>query len=292
MRPTIPRQQGPRGIADPGDALEDLEIELLLEGIYRHYGYDFRDYALSSLRRRVRQRVRAEGAVTVSGLKERVLHDPQVLERLLDGFSVNVTSMFRDPGFYLVFRRRVVPILRTYPFIRLWHAGCSTGEEVYSMAILLQEEGLLERCRIYATDMNETVLKTAREGIFPLARMRQHTANYLAAGGREEFSNYYTARYDSAIFAPTLKQNLVFAQHNLATDGPFNEFHVVLCRNVLIYFNKSLQERVQTLFAQSLVRLGFLCLGSKETLRGSQRQSEYEEFDAHEKIYRRLADPA
>jgi chemotaxis protein methyltransferase CheR len=273
--------------ASEGTSLEDLEIEGLLEAVYRHYGYDFRNYAFTSLRRRVRDRVRGEGVRTVTGLKEKVLHDTAAMERLLLGLSVNVSAMFRDPSFYLAFRQRVVPLLRTYPFIRIWHAGCSSGEEVYSMAILLKEEGLLDRCRLYATDINDSVLRTAQAGIFPLSRMKQHTANYLAAGGKEAFSGYYTASYDNAIFRPALRENMVFAQHNLATDGPFNEFHVIMCRNVMIYFNKTLQERVNTLFAQSLVRLGFLCLGAKESLKYSSREGEYEEFDHREKIYRR-----
>ena len=269
--------------------LEEVEIELLLEGVYRHYGYDFRDYALSSLRRRIWQRVRAEQCKTISGLKEKVLHEPEAMERLLLGLSISVSAMFRDPGLYQAFRRKVVPHLRTYPFIRIWHAGCSTGEEVYSMAILLEEEGLYERCRIYATDMNETVLQKAREGIFPLAAMRQYTANYLQAGGKAAFSGYYTAAYDGAIFRPSLKRNVVFAQHNLASDGPFNEFQVVVCRNVMIYFNEKLQARVHRLFLESLARRGFLCLGAKESMKFSPHEGAYEEVDGREKIYRRRA---
>src|SRR5690606_27085585 len=172
----------------------------------------------------------------ISALQERVLHDPAALERFLLGLSVNVTAMFRDPSFYLTFRTRVVPLLRTYPFIRIWHAGCSTGEEVYSMAILLHEEGLYERCRIYATDMNEAVLGRAREAIFPLNRMQEYTANYLRSGGKRSFSEYYTAAYDGAIFRPMLREQVIFSQHNLAMDGSFNEFHVILCCNVLFYF--------------------------------------------------------
>ena len=269
-------------------ALEDVEIELLLEGVFRHYGYDFRNYALSSLRRRIRERVRAEQLRTVSGLKEKVLHDPACMERLLLSLSINVSAMFRDPGLYHAFRSKVVPLLRTYPFIRIWHAGCSTGEEVYSMAILLQEEGLYDRCRLYATDMNEAVLRKARDGIFPLSAMQGYTANYQQAGGVVEFSQYYTASHDHAIFRPSLKKNLVFAQHNLAMDGPFNDFHVILCRNVMIYFDKSLQARVHDLFLASLVRFGFLCLGNKESIKHTPVESEYAEFDAREKIYRRV----
>ncbi len=269
------------------EQLEEVEIELLLEGIYRHYGYDFRDYALSSLRRRIWQRVRAEHCTTISGLKEKILHEPDAMERLLLGLSISVSAMFRDPDMYVAFRRKVVPMLRTYPFIRIWHAGCSTGEEVYSMAILLEEEGLYERSRIYATDMNETVLQKAHDGIYPLAAMRQYTANYIHAGGKAAFSDYYTAAYDGAIVRPTLRRNVVFAQHNLASDGPFNEFQVIVCRNVMIYFNPTLQARVHALFLESLSRRGFLCLGAKETLKFSPYESAYEEVDHREKIYRR-----
>jgi chemotaxis protein methyltransferase CheR len=271
------------------DDLEAVEIELLLEAVYRQFGYDFREYAPSSLRRRIRERVRAEGLRTVSGLKEQVLHDPEAMERFLLGLSINVSAMFRDPAFYRVFRREVVPLLRTYPFLRIWHAGCSTGEEAYSMAILLEEEGLYDRARIYATDMNEAVLRKAREGIVPLAAMRQYTANYLHAGGREAFSDYYTAGYGNATLRPSLRRNIVFAQHNLATDGAFNEFHVIMCRNVMIYFNKDLQARVHRLFLDSLVRLGFLCLGAKESLKYLPQESNYREFDAEQRIYRRIA---
>lgn len=270
----------------PGALLEDVEIELLLEGVYRHYGHDFRNYAVTSLRRRLRFQVLSEGVQTISGLKEKVLHDPAAMERLLLGLSINVSAMFRDPSFFRALRTRVAPVLRTYPFVRIWHAGCSTGEEVYSMAILLQELGLYDRSRIYATDFNETVLRQAREGIFPLKQMKAYTENYIRAGGTESFSEYYTAQYDSAIFRPSLKKNLVFAQHNLAMDGSFNEFHLIMCRNVMIYFNKALQERVLDLFGESLVRRGFLCLGSKETLKGTTREERFEELDAVEKIYR------
>ncbi len=223
--------------------LEEIEIRLLTEGIFSHYGFDFRDYSLPSLKRRVWKRVYAEGLSTVSGLQEKILHDPACMERLLLDFSINVTAMFRDPSFYLAFRRKVVPLLRTYPFVRLWHAGCSTGEEVYSMAILLQEEKLLDCCRIYATDINEAVLQRARDGIFPLNTMQENTSNYIGAGGGGTFSEYYTARYDYAIFRPALRENVVFAQHNLVTDSSFNHFNVIFCRNVLIYFNNALQDR-------------------------------------------------
>src|SRR5881275_517926 len=257
--------------------LEKVEIKLLTEGIYRHYGFDFRDYSMPSLKRRVWKRVYAEGLTTVSGLQEKILHDPACMERLLLDLSINTTAMFRDPTFYLTFREKVVPLLRTYPFVRIWHAGCSTGEEVYSMAILLTEEGLYERCRIYATDINEAVLQKAKSGIFPIASMQENTANYMAAGGHGTFSDYYTARYDYAIFRPSLRENVVFAQHNLVTDASFNHFNVILCRNVFIYFNNVLQDRVHQLFLQSLEMFGILGLGKKETIRYTSVADRYEE---------------
>ncbi len=268
--------------------LERLEIELLLEGIYRHYGFDFRSYAYASIRRRLWRRIEAEGLKTVSSLQDRLLHEPAMMERVLLDLSINVTAMFRDPTFYLAFRQKVVPLLRTYPFIRIWHAGCSTGEEVYSMAMLLEEEGLYERARIYATDINEVVVHRARAGIFPLERMQEYTENYIRAGGTRSFSEYYVAKYDGALFSPALQRNVVFSQHNLVTDRSFAEFNVILCRNVLIYFDRDLQMRVHGLFHESLVHLGILCLGSKETLRLSKYEGTYEELSSAEKIYRKV----
>jgi chemotaxis protein methyltransferase CheR len=268
--------------------LERIEVDLLLEGVYRHYGFDFRSYAYSSLKRRLWKRIYAEGLSSISELQSRVLHDPAMMEKLLLDLSINVSAMFRDPSFYRCLREKVVPVLRTYPFIRVWHAGCSTGEEVYSMAILLEEEGLYERARIYATDINEVVLQAARNGIYSADRMQEYTHNYLQAGGTRAFSEYYTARYDAAIFSDSLKRNVVYSQHNLVTDRSFSEFHVILCRNVMIYFDRALQERVHTLFYESLVPLGYLAMGSKESLRFSRYEACYEQIDAREKIYRRI----
>ena len=267
--------------------LEQLEIELLLEAIFRHYGFDFRSYAFSSIRRRIWKRINAEELPNVTALQERVLHDPQVMERLLLDLSINVTAMFRDPGFYRAFREHVVPLLRTYPFIRVWHAGCSTGEEVYSMAILLEEEGLLGKSRLYATDINEVVLQQARAGIFPLERMQEYTENYIKAGGKRAFSEYYVAKYDGALFNPSLTEHVVFSQHNLVTDRSFSEFNVILCRNVLIYFDRSLQAKVHRLFYDSLVNFGILGLGGKESLKFSQYEDCYEQISS-EKIYRKV----
>lgn len=267
--------------------VEDIEVGLLLEGVYRQYGYDFRDYAMSSLRRRVRHVVSEEGLTTVSGLQEKVLHDPRCLQRFLLALSVNVTSMFRDPAFYKALRERVVPLLRTYPKVRIWHAGCSTGEEAYSFAIVLEEEGIYDRCQIYATDMNESVLKVAAAGEVPLRGMRENTANYIRSGGRRPFASFYAAVEDRAVLHPSLRRNIVFAQHNLVSDRSFNEFNVVFCRNVLIYFNRHLQDRVHRLFYQSLIRFGFLALGAKETVQFSAHQAAYE--DLGERIYRKVA---
>jgi len=281
----VPSAAGDVAPYDP--ELERIEIELLLEGIFRHYGFDFRSYAYASIRRRLWKRIEAEGLSTVSALQTRVLHEPEMMERLLLDLSINVTAMFRDPTFYRAFREHVIPILRTYPFIRIWHAGCATGEEVYSMAILLKEEGLYERCRIYATDINEVVLQKAKEGIFPLDRMQEYTENYIAAGGQRAFSDYYLAKYDGALFDDALKRNVIFSLHNLVTDRSFAEFNVILCRNVLIYFDKDLQARVHRLFYDSLAMFGILGVGSKESLRFSPHEDAYDQINGPEKIYRK-----
>jgi chemotaxis protein methyltransferase CheR len=268
--------------------LERIEIELLLEGIFRHYGFDFRAYAYASIRRRLWKRIEEEGLSNVSALQERVLHEPALMEKLLLDLSINVTAMFRDPSFYVTFREHVVPLLRTYPFIRIWHAGCSTGEEVYSMAMLLREEGLYDRSRIYATDINEVVLARAKAGIFPLERMQEYTENYMRAGGKRSFSEYYTAKYGGALFDQSLTKNVVFSQHNLVTDRSFSEFNVILCRNVLIYFDKTLQSKVHSLFYDSLAMFGMLVLGSKETLRFMAHEECYEQMAPPEKIFRKV----
>ena len=269
--------------------LERLEMDLLLEGIHQRYGYDFRGYARASLRRRLWRRATLESLRSLSGLQERVLHDPRCMERLLDDLSVNVTEMFRDPGVHAALRDDVLPLLRTHPFVRVWVAGCSTGEEVVSIAISLQEAGLLERTLIYATDMDADVLARARTGSFPLDRLQGYTRNYLEAGGKEAFSRYYSVESDRAVFDPVLLRDVVFAQHNLATDRSFNEFHLVVCRNVLIYFGRDLQDRVLGLFDESLARRGVLALGRKETLHGTIIEGAYEPLVEAEKIYRKRA---
>jgi chemotaxis protein methyltransferase CheR len=269
-------------------AIEDLETELLLEAVYRHYGHDFREYAPASLKRRIAIAMREEKVCTISGLQEKVLHDPAALERFLLTVSINVTSLFRDPEFFLTLRTKILPMLGTYPFLRIWHAGCSTGEEVYSMAILLEEEGLYDRCRIYATDMNALVLKQARAGIFPATTVQHGAANYARSGGHKSLSEYYTSTQGEAIFRSSLKENIIFSQHNLAMEGSFNEFHLILCRNVMIYFTKPLQQRVHTLLYDSLSMFGILGIGSKETLQFTPHEKDYEQLGAGSKLYRRI----
>jgi chemotaxis protein methyltransferase CheR len=270
------------------DDLEEIELSLLLEGVFRQYGFDFREYAPASLRRRVWRRAHAEGLSTISALQDKLLHDPACMERLLLDLSINVTTMYRDPSFYVALRDKVVPLLRTYPFTRIWIAGCSTGEEVYSLAILLQEEGIYERTRIYATDINESVLERARGGVFPLDKMREYTQNYLRAGGRRAFSEYYLAKYDGAQFQRSLIDNVVFAQHNLVSDRSFNEFNAIICRNVMIYFDRALQDRVHRLFYESLMTFGVLGLGAKEAINFSPYEDRYEELVANERLYRKV----
>ncbi|WP_166242018.1 CheR family methyltransferase [Paenibacillus turpanensis] len=269
------------------EALIKIEIDLLLEGVYRHYGYDFRNYSFGSIKRRTLHRVQAERLPTVSALQELVLHNPDAMHRLINDFSVTVTEMFRDDDFFRAFREKVVPNLRNLPQIRIWHAGCSTGEEVYSMAILLHEEGLYDKTRLYATDINAEALNKAESGLFPLQKMQLYTKNYLQSGGKRAFSEYYSVRNEVVRFQPYLSDNMVFFQHNLATDHSFNEFHVVICRNVLIYFNDVLQQRVLKLFDESLHRSGFLGLGSKEGMTYKLKRNRFTEYDAKCNIFRK-----
>ncbi len=284
----LPVDERQRAARDEQD-VEQIELALLLEAVFRRYGYDFRHYAPASLKRRVWRRVHGEGLETVTALTERVLRDRAVAERLLLDLSINVTSMFRDPPFFLAFRELVVPQLRTYPFTRLWNAGCSTGEETYSLAILLAEEGLYERTRIYATDINQAVLERARAGVFPLEKMQEYTRNYIRAGGKRPFSEYYVSGYDGASFRRSLLENVVLSQHNLAQDSAFNEFHVIVCRNVLIYFDKALQDQVHRLFYESLPMFGVLALGQKESIAFSPFADRYEELAPGQRIFRKVA---
>jgi chemotaxis protein methyltransferase CheR len=275
-------------LARASDDLERIEVQVLLEAIYQHYGFDFRGYALGSLKRRLWRRAYAEKVETMSALQDRVLHDPAVMERLLLDLSINVTSMFRDPTFFGALREKVVPLLRTYPYVRIWNAGCSTGEETFSLAILLREEGLHERTRIYATDINEKVIARARAGTFPIEKMRLYTENYIRAGGTESFSSYYSSDGGTARFNSDLLDQVVFAQHNLVSDAPFNEFNVIVCRNVMIYFGKGLQDRVHELFYESLEPFGILALGHKESIKFTRYEDRYEALDQPEKLYRKM----
>jgi len=265
---------------------EDIEIRLLLEAIYLKYGYDFRNYSNAHMKRRILRRMSITG-LTISEMQHRLLNDGEFFKKVLSDFSINVTEMFRDPSFYKTFRRDVVPILRTYPYIRIWHAGCSTGEEVYSMAILLSEEGLYDRTQIYATDFNEVVLHKAKEGIFPIDVIKDYTHNYQLAGGKASFADYYIAKYESALFDKSLRDRIVFADHNLVTDSVFGEMQVIVCRNVLIYFNRELQGRVIRLFDDSLCSGGFLCLGSKESMKYSGCSDRFDSFIEDERIFRK-----
>ncbi|MFQ5519165.1 MAG: CheR family methyltransferase [Mariprofundus sp.] len=265
--------------------IEDLELKLLLEGIYQHYGYDFRNYAHASIKRRIKRHMGMQKIERVSQLQDRVLHDTALMEKLLMDISVHVTDMFRDPDFYRALRQKVLPLLRTFPLIHIWHAGCSTGQEVYSLAILLHEEGLLDRTRIYASDINEQALKTARAGIYPLSHMKESISNYRASGGEADFSDYFIARYGNVMFDPELKRNITFYNHNLATDGPFHQFELILCRNVMIYFNTELKAQALDLFQKSLTPLGLLAVGNKESV---HQKKSFESFDAINRIYRKI----
>lgn len=266
---------------------QDLEIDLLLEVIFRQFGYDFRDYNKAHIRRRILHRIQTLDLKSISQLQHKILHENGFIEMILRDLSINVTEMYRDPSFYLQLRKEVFPILKTYPFIKIWHAGCATGEEVYSFAIMLKEEGLYHRAQIYATDFNPLVLETARKGIYPVNRIKEYTQNYQNAGGSQSFSDYYIAKYDSVILDQSLKSNIVFAEHNLVSDSVFAEVHLIICRNVLIYFNKDLQNKVVKLFTESLIKGGFLGLGSKENLMFTEVYEKYQIVDARERIYKK-----
>lgn len=267
--------------------LEEIELAVLLEAIFLRYGHDFRQYARSSVRRRVKRIQQIAKVGSVAELVPRLLRDAAFFASILGEFSVTVTDMFRDPGFFLALREQVVPYLRTYPSAKCWDAGCATGESAYSTAIVLEEEGVYDRSTVFATDFNAEALARAREGIYSMEKMRAYTANYQAAGGKRSFSDYYHARYGSAILNAPLKRNIMFAEHNLATDGVFGEMHYISCRNVLIYFDRALQDRVLALFHDSLAHGGFLALGSKESLRFSAVEEKFEIVDRKWKIYRK-----
>jgi chemotaxis protein methyltransferase CheR len=269
--------------------LFDLELKLLLEAIYQRYHYDFRQYALSSLRRRVRHAMSRFNCDHISDLQRRLVHEPELFAQAMQFFTIQVSEMFRDPDYFKALREQALPVLRTYPSIKVWVAGCSTGEEVWSLAIMLREEGLLDRTLLYATDINSDALSLAEGGIFPIDRMALFSQNYLKAGGSASLSDYYTTAYNGAAFDRSLKRNIVFADHSLATDEVFSEVHLVSCRNVLIYFNRALQDRAVGLFHEALVHRGFLGLGSKESLQFGAHADDFEVSVREQRLYRKAS---
>lgn len=269
---------------------KNIEIRLLIEAIYQKYGYDFRSYSMASIKRRILRRLSLSGLESISALQHKIIYDESFFSTLLLDLSINVTEMFRDPSFYLALRQTIVPELKKYPFLKIWHAGCATGEEVYSVAIVLQEEGLLDRAHIYATDFNEVVIQKARQGVYAIDKLKTHTRNYQNAGGCASFADYYTARYDYALMKQFLKEKITFSDHNLVTDGSFGEMNMILCRNVLIYFSRELQNRVFDLLKESLQEGGYLCIGKKETIRFSDVSQDFEDVVKVERIYRKKAE--
>lgn len=267
--------------------LNDEDIAFLLDEVLVIYGYDFTSYAHASMKRRISRLFILDRFTSFAEFLYRIRTDSAYFQRFVEEITVNVTEMFRDPGFYKALREEILPHIAPNPHIRIWHAGCSTGEEVYSMAILLKEAGLLHKTLIYATDINPAVLEKLSRGIFPLSQMKDYSENYIESGGREDFSNYYTAHYDSAKFNDELGKRVIFSTHNLVSDSSFNEFHIILCRNVLIYFGRELQDRVLGIFDESLARLGYLCLGSKETIKFSAIHPKYELVNK-EKIWKKV----
>lgn len=267
--------------------LDDTQIEDIITDVFETYGYDFTQYAKASLKRRIQRLYQLDRFPSFAEFRYRLRNDAPYMQRFVEEVTVNVTEMFRDPMFYKHMVQKVFPVLATYPLIRIWHAGCATGEEVYSMAIMLKEAGLLQKTLLYATDINDLVLANAKKGIFPLNAMKTYSQNYLAAGGKHEFSSYYTTRYQYALMDEKLRERVIFASHNLVTDASFNVFHLVLCRNVMIYFDKDLQDKVFGLIDSSLETLGFLALGAKETIRFSPLAKNYLSFGEKEKIWRK-----
>jgi len=265
----------------------EIEISLLLEAIYQKYGYDFRQYSRAHITRRIVNRMITKGINTITEIQDKTLHDHVFASELLQDLSITVTEMFRDPDFYRSLRENIVPLLKTYSFIKLWHAGCSTGEEAYSMAIILKEEGIYDRTIIYATDFNQQALDWAKDGIFSNDMIKEYSINYKKSGGKGLLSDYYISKYDNVIMNQDLKKNIVWANHNLVTDRVFSEVHMILCRNVLIYFNRDLQDKVQKLFFDSLVKGGILCLGIKESLHFSDFATKYSEIDKSQKIFKK-----
>lgn len=276
-----------KGKKPDGDENEPIEVELLLAGIQKRYGYDFNHYSHASLMRRLDKARVAAQVGRYTELLDQLLHDEKCFDEFLKHMSITVTDMFRDPLFYQSVREKIVPILKTYPFVKIWHAGCATGEEVYSMALLLHEEGFLSRARIYATDFNKHSLDIAEKGIYPAKNIQAYAENYRAAGGVKEFTDYYSDGYEFAKFKDFLKERITFSYHNLVTDGVFGEMNLICCRNVLIYFDKTLQDRVLLKFSDSLRHGGFLCLGNKESLNFSAVRSQFDTLDKKQRIYRK-----
>lgn len=268
--------------------IQDEDLDLLLSELSHRYGYDFTNYARASLKRRVDRLLMADRFTSFAELLYRVKTEPGYLAPLVEQLTVNVTEMFRDPTLFKTLREQILPILATHPFIRIWHAGCSTGEEVYSLAIMLEEANLLHKSLLYATDINPTVIENIKKGMFPIRAIKQYTENYIQSGGKNDFSSYYTAQYEWAKFEERLRSNMIVATHNLVSDRSFNEFQLILCRNVLIYFDKNLQDKVLTLFDNSLEKLGFLVLGSKENLRFSAISPGYTQLENKEKVWRKM----
>ncbi|MFW7379832.1 MAG: CheR family methyltransferase [Oligoflexus sp.] len=271
-------------------AIDDIEYGLFLEAVFRRYGYDFRNYSRKSLRRRVQSILDQEHISDIGQLTWHCLRDQDLFLRILPTLTVSTSSMFRDPESFLSLRQNVIPLLHTYPHINIWHAGCSTGEEVYSLAIVLKEENLYDKATIFATDINPTALKLAKEGIYTVDKVKEYTQAYQQAGGRECFSDYYTAHYGHARMDRSLIENVTFVEHNLATDAAFTEAHLILCRNVFIYFNQSLQEKTARLFLNSLVYKGILCLGSAETVRLLSCSHLFDDYDEKNRIFQKNAE--
>ncbi|SMC66138.1 CheR family methyltransferase [Moheibacter sediminis] len=269
------------------DIINDSEMEQLLEDVFQIYGYDFSQYSKASLKRRLNRICLIDKLASFAELRYQVVNNPSYMQRFVEEITVNVTDMFRDPYFYKKLREDILPRLGTHPFIRIWVAGCSTGEEAYSIAILLKEINLYQKALIYATDINPTVIEKASKGIFPISQMKQYSENYIQSGGTEDFSSYYMAMYDIAKFDENLKERMIFSTHNLVSDSSFNEFQLILCRNVLIYFDKGLQNKVFNLFDYSLQNFGYLALGSKETIRFSAMENRYKKLDG-EKIWQKI----
>lgn len=269
------------------ELVEKIEMDLLIEAVNRYYGYDFSNYSKAHIKRRLLVFLSKHHFASISEMQHHVLHNHEIFEEFLNNFSINVTEMFRDPSFYLDIRNKVIPILKTYPYLKIWIAGCATGEEVYSFAIMLREEGLLERTTIYSTDFNKEAIRKANKAIYSIDTIKNYTSNYQKSGGKNSFSDYYMANYNSVIIDKTLKENIVYAEHNLVTDGVFTEANLIVCRNVLIYFDKDLQNKVLNLFDESLITGGFLALGTKESIQFSSVNEKYSTISKQNKIYKK-----